>query len=126
MGAATKCSFGEALTGSKMSRDLPLPGAELLSDATLLAYAEQFIGFGDPSAPYWFLWTGPSYPKMPGNSYYAFDEDVDKWRRDEAERLGALVQRWSRHRYDTCRFEALRDPAAALITPTDQCVLARL
>jgi hypothetical protein len=30
-----------------------------------MPYAQDFVGFGDPRSPWWFVWSGPSYPKAP-------------------------------------------------------------
>jgi hypothetical protein len=96
-----------------------------LSDEALLAYAERFIGIGDPFAPYWFLWTGPGFPNVPGGSDRAGDdEDAEDWRREESSRLLTVVERWSPHRRPICRFEDLHDYLTARRYPYRTTVAA--
>lgn len=81
-----------------------------LDDATLLAYVERFIGLGDPFAPYWFIWTGPGFPNLPGGwDLAADDDDAADWSRDESARLLTAIARWSEHRHPVCRFTEFYD-----------------
>lgn len=75
---------------------------------TRLAYAEQFIGLGDPFAPFWFVWNGPGFPNLPGGTDLAGDdEEATEWYRFERFRLLSAIERWSEHPRAVCRLEDL-------------------
>jgi hypothetical protein len=81
---------------------------EAPDDETLLAYTEQFVGVGDPFAPFWFVWSGPAYPALP----YGIDMDPEgesarEWSRAERLRLLTVLDRWTQRRGAVCRFEEL-------------------
>ncbi|MDB5070434.1 MAG: hypothetical protein JWM87_1545 [Candidatus Eremiobacteraeota bacterium] len=98
---------------------------EQVTDEVLLDYAERFVGVGDPFAPYWFLWTGPGFPNLPGGSDRAGqDEEAEDWHREEASRLLTVVDRWSANRRPICRFEELHDLATARRYPYRKTIAA--
>ncbi len=71
----------------------------------LLAYAERFIGLGDPSSRYWFLWTGPMFPVTPAGADYCRGGKAESWYQSERQRLLTAIERWSQDASEVCRFE---------------------
>jgi hypothetical protein len=91
-----------------MRREHEIEDVEAPDDETLIAYTEQFIGLGDPFAPFWFVWSGPAFPSVP----YGIDmdpegESASDWSRAERLRLLTMVDTWSRRRSAVLPFEEL-------------------